>query len=73
MKPVTMRMVVDFPAPLGPRNPRTSPFLTVKERLLTASLVPKYLLMFTTSIMGFLFSGKIREGDIFATPEGKFV
>src|ERR1700677_3584537 len=31
IKPVRMRMVVVFPAPFGPRNPRISPLFTAKE------------------------------------------
>src|SRR5918999_4479783 len=41
MKPVIMRMVVDLPAPLGPRKPSTSPRSTVNETPSTARLVPK--------------------------------
>src|SRR5947207_15036159 len=41
MKPVIMRMVVDLPAPLGPRKPRTSPFSTVNEMPSTARFAPK--------------------------------
>ena len=37
MKPVIMRMVVDLPAPLGPRKPSTSPRSTVNETSFTAS------------------------------------
>ena len=40
IKPVIMRMVVDLPAPLGPRNPSTSPRSTEKEIPSTARLVP---------------------------------
>ena len=36
MKPASMRMVVVFPAPFGPRNPSTSPGLTVKVTSSTA-------------------------------------
>ena len=36
MKPVIIRIVVDLPAPLGPRKPRTSPFSTVNETPFTA-------------------------------------
>ena len=39
-RPMIMRMVVDLPAPLGPRNPVTVPGSTVKEMLSTASLSP---------------------------------
>ena len=40
MKPAIMRMVVDLPAPLAPKNPSTSPGATVKVRSSTASLSP---------------------------------
>ena len=40
MKPVIMRIVVDFPAPLGPRKPSTSPFSTENETPLTAIFDP---------------------------------
>ena len=51
MKPVIIRMVVDFPAPFGPRNPSTSPFLTSKEIPLTASKEPKLFFRFSTFSM----------------------
>ncbi len=51
IKPVIMRMVVDLPAPLGPRNPSTSPRSTVKETLLTATFAPNALVRFSTLIM----------------------
>src|SRR5579871_2857024 len=51
MKPVMMRMVVDLPAPLGPRNPSTSPGATSNETSLTATLDPKDLRKFSTLIM----------------------
>jgi hypothetical protein len=52
MNPVIMRMVVDFPAPLGPRKPRTSPFFTVKETPFTAWIVPKlFVRLLTVSIL----------------------
>src|SRR5713101_1387585 len=50
MKPVIMRMVVDLPAPLGPRNPSTSPLPTSKETPSTARFGPKDLLRFSTLI-----------------------
>src|SRR5688572_13873559 len=49
--PVIMRMAVDFPAPFGPRNPRTSPFWTLRDRLSTATLGPKCLDRFLISII----------------------
>jgi len=50
-KPVTMRMVVDLPAPFGPRKPSTSPFFTEKVRQSTAVFLPNRLVRFSTSIM----------------------
>src|SRR3954454_21658656 len=41
MKPVIMRMVVDLPAPFGPRKPSTSPRSTVNEMPSTARFAPK--------------------------------
>src|SRR5690242_1327829 len=51
MKPVIIRIVVDLPAPLGPRNPNTSPRSTLKEMLFTASLGPNALVRFSTLII----------------------
>src|ERR1051326_900811 len=51
MKPVIIRIVVDLPAPFGPRKPNTSPRSTAKEMSLTASFEPKALTRFLTSIM----------------------
>ena len=42
-RPMIMRMVVDFPAPFGPRKPVTIPGRTVKLRSLTAVLSPYFL------------------------------
>src|ERR1700716_1666455 len=50
MKPVIMRIVVDLPAPLGLRNPSTSPLPTSKETPSTARFDPKDLLRFPTLI-----------------------
>src|SRR4030042_5038787 len=41
MRPQSIRMVVDFPAPLGPRNPKISPVATVNEIRSTAVKEPK--------------------------------
>jgi hypothetical protein len=40
INPVSIRIVVDLPAPFGPRNPKTSPFSTVKEIPFTAVILP---------------------------------
>ena len=50
MKPANMRMVVDLPAPLGPRKPNTSPRSTVKDTSSTAVKPPKRLVSFSISI-----------------------
>ena len=39
-RPVSMRMVVLFPAPFGPRNPKKRPRATRKRRPSTAALGP---------------------------------
>ena len=39
-RPIIMRIVVDLPAPLGPRKPVTVPGSTVKEMLSTAVFLP---------------------------------
>src|SRR2546430_13731422 len=39
--PHSMRSVVDFPAPLGPRNPYSSPRRTRRSRRSTATTLPK--------------------------------
>src|SRR3954463_1324659 len=51
MKPVIMRMVVDLPAPLGPRKPSTSPRSTLKEMPSTARLAPNVLTRLSILIM----------------------
>ena len=38
MKPAIMRMVVDLPAPLAPKNPSTSPGATENVRSSTANV-----------------------------------
>src|SRR5690349_21978183 len=49
-----IRMVVDLPAPLGPRNPVTTPDRTAKLSASTASLSPYRLLRLSTSITCYL-------------------
>ena len=43
-------MVVDLPAPLGPRNPWTVPAVTVRLTLLSTRVFPKSLLSCEISI-----------------------
>ncbi len=43
--------VVVFPAPFGPRIPKISPHLTLKEMPSTATTLPKCLRRFRTSTM----------------------
>src|SRR5688572_23104770 len=50
-KPVSIFMVVDFPAPLGPRKPSTVPGSTRKLTPSTAVIGPKCLERFLISIM----------------------
>src|SRR6266568_4472615 len=50
MKPVRMRMVVDLPAPFGPRNPSTWPDGTENVTSWTAARSPWYLVRPWTSI-----------------------
>src|ERR1700693_4452219 len=52
--PAIMRMVVDLPAPLAPRNPSTSPGATENVRSSTASLSPYRLDKFFVVIMAAL-------------------
>ena len=47
---VIMRMVVDFPAPFGPRKPCTSPDLTARSRPSSAVVRPNVLRSARTSI-----------------------
>ncbi len=42
-RPQSMRMVVDLPAPLGPRNPKISPLATSRLMPSTATKSPKRL------------------------------
>ena len=50
MKPASMRIVVDLPAPFGPRKPSTSPRATVNVTLSTAVKLPNRLVSPAISI-----------------------
>src|SRR6056297_2703198 len=50
-KPVIIFIVVDFPAPFGPRKPSTSPFATEKVMPRTAWIGPNDLARLSTSII----------------------
>src|SRR5258708_34816492 len=50
--PHKMRIVVDLPAPLGPRKPKTSPCATSSETLSTATKSPKRLTRFSRRTAG---------------------
>jgi len=52
VSPTMTRIVVDFPAPLGPRNPVTRPRSAVKLTLSTAVKLPYLLVTPSTVIMG---------------------
>src|SRR3954447_19275514 len=60
MNPVIMRMVVDLPAPLGPRKPSTSPRSTPKEMPSTARFAPNVFTRFSILIIGL----ELRKGGI---------
>jgi hypothetical protein len=49
-------MVVVFPAPFGPRNPKASPFFTQNLIPSTATVLPKVFLRSSASIMPGIFS-----------------
>src|SRR6185503_1657690 len=63
MKHVRMRIVVDLPAPLGPRNPTICPFATVNERSSTATTPGYVLVRLLTSIME-QYQRRTRRGEI---------
>src|SRR5579872_1433345 len=52
INPVSMRMVVDLPAPFGPRNPKKQPRGTVRLSPSTAALFPYTLRRSRTRIAG---------------------
>ena len=61
-------MVVDFPAPFGPRKPSTSPSLTEKDTPFTAGKSPKFFFRFLTSSIVrcsvcFLFPKSVTEKE----------
>src|SRR5262245_39576053 len=47
-----IRTVVVLPAPLGPRNPNTSPRRTLNDTSVTAARAPKFLLRWLTCRAG---------------------
>jgi len=71
MKPVTIRMVVDLPAPLGPRKPRTSPRSTLNEMPSTARLVPKDFTRFSILIINTWIGLNDSRGRIIAQKRGR--
>src|SRR6266536_1018810 len=50
-RPSSSRMVVDFPAPFGPRNPVMRPGASSKDRSLTAVTVPYHLVSASTAMV----------------------
>src|SRR4051794_25987239 len=60
-----MRIVVDFPAPLGPRKPSTSPRSTEKEIPSTARFAPKaFAKLWTLIIVNYSASESRRMVEI---------
>ena len=70
MKPVIMRMVVDLPAPFGPRKPSTSPRSTVNEIASTARFGPKLFTRFSILIMDNYGPGPEFRGAILSQAKG---
>src|SRR5438270_4597028 len=66
------RIVVVFPAPLGPRRPRTSPCSTSKETSEIACVLPKWRLTPTTWTPAVTDAGPLRPvvGRVGAHPFG---
>src|ERR1035437_1282757 len=58
-RPQSIRIVVDFPAPLGPRKPKISPRATSRLMPLTATKSPKRFVRFLR-----LTAGRSSRGDI---------
>src|SRR3954470_8631807 len=59
-----MRIVVDFPAPLGPRKPVTVPGFTTKSSPSTAVFSPYLLVNFRASIIRVLSVGGLRRRSL---------
>src|SRR5450432_4098698 len=61
ISPHSTRMVVDLPAPLGPKKPKISPCRTSRFRSATAVKSPKRLVSFSIWTAGPLASGSMRQ------------
>ena len=72
MKPVTMRMVVDLPAPFGPRKPSTSPRSTLNETPSTARLAPNVFTRFSMRIMELPTDSGLQGGELYRSNRAKF-
>src|SRR6185437_14893283 len=77
--PVIIFIVVDLPAPFGPRKPSTSPFGTLNDTASTARSGPKYLTRLSISSIRrsshrgaarFARSGRLRHRDATAQRNG---
>src|ERR1700674_2836638 len=68
IRPQSMRMMVDLPAPLLPSRPKTSPRETVKLTPSTAVKSPKRLTSPSTSITGAEDSPAVGWGDFASAP-----
>src|SRR4029077_17906081 len=60
-RPRIIRMVVDLPAPFGPRKPVTLPGFTSKDRLSTATVAPYRLVRPFASIIAVLLVRVARQ------------
>src|ERR1700722_12656638 len=61
ISPHSTRIVVDFPAPLGPRKPKISPACTSRFNSATAVKSPKCLLRFSMWTAGPELLGSMRQ------------
>src|SRR5271157_2696324 len=66
-----MRMVVVFPLPLGPMNPKTAPSGTARERSSTAVTSPKVLVTLEISTAGIGYRVQGKPGTVSVIPANR--
>src|SRR5512133_1246835 len=69
-RPQSMRIVVDLPAPLGPRKPKISPRVTENEIPATARNAPKRFSRLCTSTTVSAAGGGVRRGGDAGAEDG---
>src|ERR1043165_68082 len=71
MRPTSMRIVVVFPAPLGPRKPKTSPAASSKETLSTIVRLPMTFVRSRATSVGFVLGSEVmRRALMWYVPAG---